>query len=95
MLLGWDPTTNREVWRVPSDGGNGGTMSTGGNLVFRGSGANLIAHDAETGAELWSSNVGNGTGTPVTYELDGRQYVTILSGTSPPRVWTFTLDGAR
>jgi quinohemoprotein ethanol dehydrogenase len=95
MLLAWDPATNREVWRVPSTGGNGGTMSTAGNLVFRGSGNMLVAHDAESGAEIWSADVGNGTGTPVSYELDGRQYVTILSGTSPPRVWTFTLDGAR
>jgi quinohemoprotein ethanol dehydrogenase len=94
MLLGWDPATNREVWRAPSNGGNGGTMSTAGNLVFRGSGSMLIAHDAATGAELWSAEVGNGTATPVTYEVDGRQYVTILSGTNPPRVWTFTLDGS-
>jgi len=93
MLLGWDPATNREVWRVPSNGGNGGTMATAGNLVFRGSGQMLMAHNAETGAELWSSDVGNGTATPVTYEIDGRQYVTILSGSNPPRVWTFALGG--
>lgn len=93
MLLGWDPATNREVWRVPSNGGNGGTMATAGNLVFRGSGQMIMAHDAETGAELWSFDVGNGTATPVTYEIDGRQYVTILSGSNPPRVWTFGLGG--
>jgi quinohemoprotein ethanol dehydrogenase len=92
MLLAWDPVTNTEVWRAESTGGNGGTMSTGGNLVFRGSGQSLIAHDAETGEELWTAAIGNGTGTPVTYELDGRQYVTILSGTNPPRVWTFALQ---
>ena len=92
MLLGWDPVTNTEKWRATSTGGNGGTMSTAGNLVFRGSGAQIIAHDARTGADLWSADVGNGTGTPVTYELDGRQYVTILSGTNPPRVWTFALQ---
>ncbi|MGD8871429.1 MAG: PQQ-dependent dehydrogenase, methanol/ethanol family [Gemmatimonadota bacterium] len=95
MLLGWDPVTNQEVWRAPSTGGNGGTMSTGGNLVFRGSGTQLVAHDARTGEELWSADVGNGTATPVTYELDGRQYVTIMGGTSPPRVWTFALDGGQ
>jgi PQQ-dependent dehydrogenase (methanol/ethanol family) len=91
MLLGWDPVTNTERWRADSEGGNGGTMSTGGNLVFRGSGPRLIAHDARTGAELWSAEVGNGTGTPVTYQLDGRQYVTILSGSNPPRVYTYAL----
>jgi PQQ-dependent dehydrogenase (methanol/ethanol family) len=95
MLLGWDPVTNTERWRATSVGGNGGTMSTAGNLVFRGSGSELIAHDARTGEQLWSTDVGNGTGTPVTYELDGRQYVTILSGTNPPRVWTYALDTGR
>ncbi len=95
MLLGWDPVTNQEVWRAVSTGGNGGTMSTGGNLVFRGSGQMLIAHDAETGEELWSFEVGNGTATPVTYELDGTQYVTIMGGSIEPRVWTFAVDAGQ
>jgi len=49
-----DPVTNTEVWRVPSQGGNGGTLSTGGNLVFRGSGNRLVAHDARTSEEVWA-----------------------------------------
>ena len=91
-----DPVTNTEVWRVPSQGGNGGTLSTGPNLVFRGSGHRLIAHDARTGEELWGAEVGGGTATPMTYELDGVQYVSIAGGSTRqgPRVWTFVLDGA-
>lgn len=53
-----DPVTNTEVWRVPSQEGNGGTLSTGGNLVFRGSGNRLVAHEARTGEELWAAEVG-------------------------------------
>ena len=97
MLLAWDPVTNSEVWRVAGPGRNGGTLSTAGGLVFRGSGDQLIAHDARTGEQLWAARVGDGTATPVTYELDGRQYVSILAGTTtdgPPRMWTFVLDGS-
>ncbi len=93
MLLAVNPITNTEAWRVVSDGAHGGTMSTAGNLVFRGSGDRLIAHDARTGAELWSATVGQGTATPVTYELDGVQYVSIAAGRRVGRVYTFTLDG--
>ncbi len=95
LLVAWDPVTNREVWRRPARGGNGGTLSTAGNLVFWGSGNQLVALNARTGDELWSAEIGNGPATPVTYVLDGRQYVTIAGGSgasSPPRVWTFTLD---
>ena len=97
VLLGWDPVENREVWRMEGVGRNGGTLSTAGNLVFRGSGDRLTAHDAQTGEQLWEAGVGDGTATPVTYELDGRQYLSILAGTTengPPRMWTFVLDGA-
>ena len=97
MLLAWDPVSNSEVWRAEGVGRNGGTLSTAGNLVFRGSGDQLIAHDARTGEQLWTARVGDGTATPVAYELDGRQYVSILAGTTsdgPPRMSTFVLDGS-
>jgi alcohol dehydrogenase (cytochrome c)/quinohemoprotein ethanol dehydrogenase len=93
VLLALDPITNAEAWRVVSEGAHGGTMSTGGNLVFPGSGDRLIAHDARTGDELWSATVGQGTATPITYELDGTQYVSIAAGRRVRRVYTFALDG--
>jgi PQQ-dependent dehydrogenase (methanol/ethanol family) len=95
-LKAWDPVTNSQRWMAPAVGGNGGSMSTGGNLVFWGYGDRFVALDARDGRELWSHQVGNGTGTPVTYELDGIQYVTILAGAAGgplgPRVWTFKLQ---
>lgn len=97
MLLAWDPVRNSEVWRAEGVGRNGGTLSTAGNLVFRGSGDQLMALDARTGEQLWRARVGDGTATPVTYELDGRQYISILAGTTsdgPPRMSTFVLDGS-
>ena len=103
FFLAWDPAENREVWRVESTGENGGTLSTAGNLVFWGSGDRMIAFDARSGEELWSAEVGRGTSSPMTYALDGRQYVTILGGRATrgarpdadaPAVWTFSLDVA-
>jgi quinohemoprotein ethanol dehydrogenase len=94
LIKAWDPVENLEVWRFPSQGGNGGAMSTAGNLVFWGTGNRMVALDARSGARLWEAEVGLGTATPVSYELDGRQYVTIMGGSGgqfPPRVWTFTL----
>jgi quinohemoprotein ethanol dehydrogenase len=89
LLKAWDPVRNAEVWRFVAPGTDGGTLSTGGNLVFWGVRDRLVALDARRGVELWSAVIGGGVATPVTYELDGRQYVTILSGS---RVWTFTLS---
>jgi PQQ-dependent dehydrogenase (methanol/ethanol family) len=94
-LKAWNPATNTQAWVVPATAGNGGTMSTAGNLVFWGSGDRLVALDARTGNELWSHQVGNGLATPATYELDGVQYLTVMGGTAGgqlgPRVWTFRL----
>jgi alcohol dehydrogenase (cytochrome c) len=60
----------------------GGVLSTAGNLVFAGdSEGNFVALDATTGDPLWhaglGSNVSNG---PVSYELDGEQYVVVGAG---------------
>ena len=95
LLVAWDPAAGREVWRAESRGGHGGTLSTGGDLVFRGSGDRLIAHDARTGEELWSAVVGGGTSTPMTYEIGGRQYVVIAGGLGAAgKMWAFALgDG--
>jgi quinohemoprotein ethanol dehydrogenase len=101
FLLAWDPATQTQRWRVviPNSRINGGTLSTAGNLVFSGVAGGLIrAHSADKGAQLWEAKIGSGVGTPVTYMLDGRQYVTMVGGAgtaeNPGRVWTFALDNA-
>lgn len=76
-LLAWDPVGNREVWRVDRPGSSG-TLSTAGDLLFRGGGGRVYAHDPATGEVVWSMEVGGGNmATPVAYELDGRQYIAI------------------
>ena len=79
-LKAWDPVENREVWRFETGGQNGGSLSTGGGLIFWGSQDLMVALDARSGEKLWETTVGAGTATPVTYELDGRQYITIMAG---------------
>jgi quinohemoprotein ethanol dehydrogenase len=90
-LKAWDPVENREAWRFEADGQNGGSLSTGGGLVFWGTSNLMVALDARSGAKLWETTVRAGTATPATYELDGRQYVTIVAGTQAPRVYTYAL----
>ncbi len=82
-LLAWNPVTQKEAWRVPTPGATGGgVLSTRGGLVFQGQAdGRFVAHDADTGAELWSHDMGVGTqAPPITYELDGKQYVAVLAG---------------
>jgi alcohol dehydrogenase (cytochrome c) len=49
-------------------------------VVF-GSGSNgLQAYNATTGEALWNSRIGSVTNGPITYELDGLQYVVAGAG---------------
>ena len=82
-LVAWDPVANKKVWGIKEDlPFNGGTLSTGGNLVFSGNlHGDFRAMDAKTGKVLWSKNLGSGIGAgPVTYSVGGKQYVAIVVG---------------
>jgi quinohemoprotein ethanol dehydrogenase len=74
---------------------NSGTLTTAGNLVFAAAAAGTFyAFDAATGEKLWETATAPGPATPITYRLDGKQYVTILAGRGEGdargRVWTYT-----
>jgi quinohemoprotein ethanol dehydrogenase len=94
FLFAWDPATETERWRVPSTGG-GGTMTTAGNLVFAASNAGEFeAFSADHGEKLWSVKLEPGFANPVSYMLDGKQYVCVLAGRAGKgRLYTFALDG--
>ncbi|HEU0184142.1 MAG TPA: PQQ-dependent dehydrogenase, methanol/ethanol family [Blastocatellia bacterium] len=82
-LLAWDPVAQKERWRAPYKMmWNGGTLTTAGNLVFQGtSDGRFIAYSADKGENLWESPVGIGViGSPMTYEVDGVQYVSVMAG---------------
>ena len=78
-----DPVTNSVAWEVPMYGlGNAGTMTTAGNLVFQGRvDGSFVAYNATTGDVLWTFDAGLGiSAPPVTYAVDGKQYVALLVG---------------
>ena len=82
-LVAWDPIKQERAWSVrhpkPS---NGGTLSTAGDLVFQGTwdGA-FAAYDALSGDQLWQYQSDSAIlAGPITYELDGEQYVAVTQG---------------
>ncbi len=78
-----DMSTGREAWRYSQRAPNAGsTLATAGNVVFFGDlNRRLRAFDAETGDVLWETILGSQiTGYPVTYAVEGRQYVTVPVG---------------
>jgi quinohemoprotein ethanol dehydrogenase len=83
FLIAWDPVKQQEAWRVAYQrAGNGGTLSTAGKLVFQGSvDGYLNAFAADSGAKLWSYDAQNAImGGPITFQLDGEQYIATLAG---------------
>jgi acido-empty-quinoprotein group A len=63
-------------------GGMSGILTTAGNLVFTGDPVgNLIAYDAANGNALWHARLGQPVSNgPMTYELDGHQYLVVGAG---------------
>jgi len=82
-LVAWDPVNRKKVWSIKEDlPFNGGTLTTGGGLVFAGNlHGDFRAIDAKSGNILWKRNLGSGIGAgPVTYMVDGKQYVAVVVG---------------
>jgi alcohol dehydrogenase (cytochrome c) len=77
-----DPATGKVVAKQMMDDEEQGLLSTAGGLVFGGDHAgNLTAYDPKTLAVLWQRNVGTALyGPPMTFSVDGKQYVAILAG---------------
>lgn len=84
-LVAWDPATQQERWRAPEGGSiGGGTVTTAGNLVFQVTpDGRLLAYSADKGEKLLDldTGLGGGMGPPITYQIDGKQYVTLAGGT--------------
>jgi len=85
-----DCKTGKIVWDHPTGGAISGILTTSGKLLFGGDGSgNALALDPLTGQTLWHVNLNelmsNG---PITYELDGRQYLLLAAG---GKLFAFTL----
>ena len=86
-----DPATGDRRWEFPTKPrSSAGITTTAGNLVFSGTVEGyFFALNAETGEELWHTSVGGRVhSAPMTYAVDGKQYVTIAAGNV---VFTFGL----
>ncbi|MDX1562368.1 MAG: PQQ-binding-like beta-propeller repeat protein, partial [Gammaproteobacteria bacterium] len=98
-FVAWDPISQSERWRVNfASREDGGALATAGDLVFGAdSSGTLHAFDAATGDALWRTDLLDSIAPPITYELDGVQYVAVLSGSRnndpPGELFVFALDG--
>jgi alcohol dehydrogenase (cytochrome c) len=84
-IVAVDPTTGETKWRfnmvsTPS----AGILATAGGLVFTGDPQGyVIAFDARTGKVLWKFQTGGPVAAPpITYSLDGTQYIAVAAGGS-------------
>jgi len=104
-LTAVNPATNKIVWQKRTKfpiGTGSGLLSTAGGLLLHGeSDGKVVAYDIKNGELLWQYQTDAGADAPVaTYEVDGQQYVAILSGGNGfqlsargDSVWAFKLGG--
>ena len=86
ILVAWDPVAGKERWRGLAAGFNqGGTLATGGNVVFSSVNTRLLAYRADTGEQLLDLPTGlSQMGPPMTFLLDGKQYLAVAGGPPAP-----------
>jgi alcohol dehydrogenase (cytochrome c) len=98
ILRALDIQTGKVAWQMDLPGSAqtnySGVMSTAGGLVFFGeSSGGIAAADARTGGHLWHFETNHPIkASPMTYAIDGRQYVAIASGGD---ILSFALPGRR
>jgi len=84
ILSAWDPATQKERWFAPGGGQTGGgTLSLASNLVIQTlSNGRLRAYTADEGKQLLdvALPLTSGTGAPMSYMLDGKQYIAVMAG---------------
>jgi alcohol dehydrogenase (cytochrome c) len=84
-VIAIDPRTGQQKWKFDQfDVSDSGILTTGSDLLFTGGREGYFyALDARTGELLWKASLGgqivNG---PITYMVDGKQYVSTISGNS-------------
>jgi len=95
VLEAWDPVNQKLVWRTPGGGATGGgTVTTAGNLVFQViADGRLLAYSADKGEKLLEIRTNkNGAAPPITYMIDGKQYIAFMAGSGRPAQTTGPTD---
>jgi alcohol dehydrogenase (cytochrome c) len=85
-LTAVDPVTQeiKKKVRLPYPNYSGALSTAGGIVILALMDGTVAAYDDQTLAELWKINLGSGFGAPpMTFEVNGKQYVAIASGPSP------------
>jgi quinohemoprotein ethanol dehydrogenase len=85
ILSAWDPATQKERWFAPGGGQTGGgTLSLASNLVIQTlNNGRMKAFTADKGQQLLdlALPLTSGVGPPMTFMLDGKQYIAVMAGT--------------
>jgi mono/diheme cytochrome c family protein len=107
-FVAFDVVNRKVLWRAVSPAPFwAGSVATSTGLVFTGDMRGyFMAFDARSGRVLWQFQTGSGIiGSPITYELDGTQYLAVPSGgiggdmtfyykePKAGNLWVFALDG--
>jgi alcohol dehydrogenase (cytochrome c) len=95
MLQAIDYKTGKVRWTHPWDtSARSGLLTTAGNLLFAGGNTqDLVALNATTGDAIWHTRLGNAVSNgPITYEMDGRQYVIVGAGDT---LFAFVMNNER
>jgi alcohol dehydrogenase (cytochrome c) len=90
-----NPLTGEKVWEYKMrDVSDAGILTTASDLLFSGNREGyFFCLDARSGKELWKRYLGSQVAaSPITYLVDGKQYVTIAAGHS---LFTFGLPAGR
>jgi PQQ-dependent dehydrogenase (methanol/ethanol family) len=84
VLYAWDPIARKERWRAAGAGAGpfaGGSVTTAGNLVFSSVNNRLLAFKADTGEKLLELDLQTAQmGPPISFMIDGKQYITVSGG---------------
>ena len=94
MLRAIDYQTGKIRWNHDlGDGASGaGVLTTESGLTFTGDTAgNALALRTSDGTTLWHAGIGKVGNSPITYELDGRQYV-LIGGGSALYAWALPMS---
>jgi alcohol dehydrogenase (cytochrome c) len=78
-----DPRTGKRAWTFSQyDVTDAGMLTTATDLLFTGGREGYFyAFDARNGQLLWKTNLGGSiVNAPITYEIDGKQYVSVIAG---------------
>ena len=84
-LLAWDPVKQTAAWQIEQRyPWNGGVLSTAGNLVAEGlADGRFVIYRADNGEQLWEMPIQTGAEAgPITYTVDGEQYIAVAAGWS-------------